>query len=334
VTTPSAACERVNVCDQYSPYLLTLCLHALLEIQDFYFQKKMHLERTAFAAAKTTPATRPTAAPRRPSGPRQGVMAELRRIDPSGQRQVSRATEARCTALGWILEHLGVTIGTVIHGPDLSEAQSEEMIGAINDVLLERKVVVFQGQSLSEEGQIAFGKNWGALEVFPFAVADGNLGVDPQIHRFHVGTPGAGAAPPSQSAYASRHLTDSDADEEADHAATLEQMSAKHTSSGWHSDVTWRKTPSLGSMLYCDIAPPFGGATSFSDCYAAWQGLTDEEQAALRGRYCMHDFDHFRQGQVNSGVSEETAEELRRSYPQVGGAKRFQFNVNVLIVLN
>ena len=66
MTTPSAACERVNVCDQYSPYLLTLCLHALLEIQDFYFQKKMHLERTAFAAAKTTPKP---AQPRHLGGP-------------------------------------------------------------------------------------------------------------------------------------------------------------------------------------------------------------------------------------------------------------------------
>eukprot|EP01044_Picomonas_judraskeda_P002470 COSAG03_NODE_179_length_11021_cov_4.016206_1_plen_114_part_00 len=51
-------------------------------------------------------------------------------------------------------------------------------------------------QNLSEAGQIEFAKNWGALEVFPFAVADDDLAVDPQIHRFHVGTQGAGAAPP------------------------------------------------------------------------------------------------------------------------------------------
>jgi hypothetical protein len=31
--------------------------------------------------------------------------------------------------------------------------------------------------------------------------------------------------------------------------------------SGWHSDVTWRKTPSLGSILYCEVAPAFGGST-------------------------------------------------------------------------
>lgn len=202
-------------------------------------------------------------------------MAELRRVDPSGQRQVSKATESRCRALGWSLQHLGVSIGTVIHGPDLCTPQSAEMIRAINDVLLERKVVVFQGQHLSEAQQIDFAKNWGPLEVFPFAVADGDLEVDPQIHRFHVGTQGAGAAP-----FVAPIIP-----AEINHEDALRSMSNKRTASGWHSDVTWRKTPSLGSMLYCDVAPPFGGATSFSDTYAAWQGLTPIEQESLRVRH-------------------------------------------------
>jgi taurine dioxygenase len=284
---------------------------AQISERDLFFQTKMLAERLAFAAAKAADPP-PSAArqPRRPTGPRHGVMAELRRIDPSGSRQVSAATEAQCAALGWSLEHRGVTIGTVIHGPDLCAAQSRESIAAINAVLLERKVVCFRGQHLSEQGQIEFGEHWGALEVFPFAVADNDLGVDPQIHRFHVGSKGAGAAPPALLQGESTART------KAEHRAVLQRMGAKKPVSGWHSDVTWRKTPSLGSMLYCDIAPPFGGATSFSDCYAAWQGLAEDEQAALRGRHCMHDFDHFRRGQVNSGVSEATAEELRLAYPQ------------------
>ena len=34
-------------------------------------------------------------------GPARGVMAELKRIDPSGVRQCSTAVEQRCNALGW-----------------------------------------------------------------------------------------------------------------------------------------------------------------------------------------------------------------------------------------
>ena len=85
--------------------------------------------------------------------------------------------------------------------------------------------------------------------------------------------------------------------------------------SGWHSDVTWRKTPSLGSILYCEVAPAFGGSTGFVDCYASWQGLTERQRQFLRGKCCVHDFDSFRAGQRDSGVSEATLEELRTAYP-------------------
>ncbi len=174
----------------------------------------------------------------------------------------------------------------------------------------------FRGQSLSEDDQIAFGKHWGPLEVFPFAVAEGSDGqgkADPKIHRFHVNRNGPPPTAPNLGAGGSPEERT-----EEEQMATLQRMGGKTVASGWHSDVTWRKTPSLGSMLYshhpnppfqgsvfaqstltqawwgapryCDVAPPFGGATAFSDCYAAWQGLADDEQAALRGRFCMHDF--------------------------------------------
>ena len=192
-------------------------------------------------------------------GPAQGVAAELRRIDPSGLVQVSPALSARCTALSWRLEHLGATIGTVIHGPDLRlpEMLTAEAIDTIYSVLLERKVVCFRGQhGLTEAQHIAFGRRFGQLEVFPFAVREGS---DPDILPLRSAGPIATGA------------------------------------SGWHSDVTWRKTPSLGSMLYCEQAPAFGGATGFVDCYAAFQGLPADQREALRGRVCVHDFDGFRQ---------------------------------------
>ena len=79
--------------------------------RDYYFQEKMHAERQVFAAAKAAePPAAVASPPPRPAGARHGVMAELRRISPCGSRQISVATEARCSALGWSLEHLGVTV--------------------------------------------------------------------------------------------------------------------------------------------------------------------------------------------------------------------------------
>ena len=208
-----------------------------------------------------------------------GTTQELRRIDPSGHRQISSGVEGRCSDFGWELEHLGVTIGTVVHGPQLSRAatMSQSEIDALYAILLERKVIFFRGQQgLSESQHIAFAQRFGTTEVFPFSVREGG---PPDVMPLKSVGPIAGGA------------------------------------SGCHSDVTWRKSPSLGSLLYCETAPPFGGSTGFVDCYASWQGLPSAEREQLRGKCCIHDFDNFRDGQRSSGVSEATIELMRTQYP-------------------
>jgi len=261
--------------------------------RDRYFQEKMADERTSTVNAAAglvlgdTNANAPTLsdtelidkflANPKSRGAARGVMAELKRIDPSGLRQTSVALEERCAALGWRLEHMGVTIGTVIHGPDLREAQSDEAIGAMHALMLERKVIFFRNQDIDYAQHRDFGKRFGSLEVFPFASPP--AGEFPEILPITSG-PGVptGAA-------------------------------------SWHSDVTWRKSPSLGSILYCEQAPPLGGETGFADTYCTLQGLPLATREALRGMTCIHDFDNFRYTQQKAGVSPETIEELRKSYP-------------------
>ena len=150
--------------------------------RDRYFQTKMAEERNANAGLGGTQTELNLAtsslsdtelidkylANPKMKGPARGVMAELKRIDPSGVRQCSMAVEQRCSALGWTLEHLGVTIGTVIHGPDLREAQSDEAIGVMYDLLLERKVIFFRNQDIDYAQHRDFGLRFGSLEVFPF----------------------------------------------------------------------------------------------------------------------------------------------------------------------
>ena len=241
--------------------------------RDLHWQQRLHAERLAHGVSAEDEANYVG----RPEGPAAGVAAELRRIHPSGLRQVSPRVERRVAAHGWSLEHIGVTIGTVVHGPRLAETMSAEPIETLYSVLLERKVIFFRGQQgLTEAQHIAFAEQFGSTEVFPFSVREGAA---PSVMPLKSVGPIAGGA------------------------------------SGWHSDVTWRGSPSLGSLLYCETAPAFGGSTGFVDCYASWQGLTSAQRAALRGKNCVHDFDTFRDGQRESGVSEATIEEMRRDYP-------------------
>ena len=79
--------------------------------------------------------------------------------------------DAQARSLGFTLEHLAMTIGTVIHGADLSVDQTPEELAFFYDVLRERKVMFFRNQDISTEQHLAFSRNFGHLEVHPFIKA-------------------------------------------------------------------------------------------------------------------------------------------------------------------
>jgi hypothetical protein len=156
----------------------------------------------------------------------RGLDIELRRLHPSRTKRCSDDLEAKCAAAGIEMEHIGMTIGTVLHGCDLSKDQPQHVIEAVRQALLERKVVFFREQTLTREQHLAFGARFGPLEVHPFAPA---LPGYPKI------------------------------------LAVGHDHRSPGTENAWHSDVTWRLEPSLGSILYCKKAPKFGGGdTLFS----------------------------------------------------------------------
>jgi taurine dioxygenase len=57
----------------------------------------------------------------------------------------------------------------------------------------------------------------------------------------------------------------------------------------WHSDVTWREKPSLGSMLRGRIIPEVGGDTMFADMVAAYEGLSPAMKEWVCSLTAVHD---------------------------------------------
>ena len=55
------------------------------------------------------------------------------------------------------------------------------------------------------------------------------------------------------------------------------------TQNTWHSDVTWRPEPSLGSILRARVVPDVGGDTLFADMHGAYEGLPDKVKHRLDG---------------------------------------------------
>jgi taurine dioxygenase len=170
------------------------------------------------------------------------------------------------------------TIGAEVEGVDLTRPLDARTVSALRQALLDWKVLFFRDQDITTEQHLAFARSFGDLEVHPFA--------------------------PQKPGY-------------PEVLAITHDANSRGKENTWHSDVTWRLEPSLGSILRALEIPPVGGDTLFADMYAAYEGLKDEVKAKVEGRVAVHDFVNFRKGMRKRGVSEEEIAAFDRKYPTV-----------------
>lgn len=161
-------------------------------------------------------------------------------------------------------------IGAEIGNVDLRSA-SNYQIEAIRAALLEHQVIFFRDQELDQEQHIAFARHFGDLEIHP-------------------ATPSGQAKP------------------EVLHIA--HGPNSKGRENAWHSDVTWRDKPSLGSILKAVEVPAVGGDTLFANMVLAYDQLSDEVKEKITGRVAVHDIARVFAGRLNM-----TEDELREKYP-------------------
>jgi taurine dioxygenase len=162
-------------------------------------------------------------------------------------------------------------IGAEISGIDLAEEQDDIVIDEIRAALLAHKVVFFRDQHITPAQHIAFARRFGTLEIHPATPKDQP---DPEV--LHIA-----------------HGPDSRGKENA-----------------WHSDVTWRAEPSLGSILRAVEVPEVGGDTLFADMAAAFRGLSPAMQDWCRSLTAVHDI-----ARVFAGRLGKSADELRAQFP-------------------
>lgn len=169
-------------------------------------------------------------------------------------------------------------IGAELLDIDLAKPLDEAALAAIRAALLEWKVVFFRDQDITTEQHLAFARRFGDLEVHPFAPHKKDY---PEV------------------------------------LAITHDKDSKGRENVWHSDVTWRECPSLGSVLRAVEVPEVGGDTLFSDMYAAYDNLPDWVKEKIDGAVAVHDFAHFRLAMRKRGKSEAEIEEMNRKYPEV-----------------
>lgn len=175
-------------------------------------------------------------------------------------------------------------IGAEIEGVDLGGKLSDEDIAEIYRALLTYKVIFFREQDISEEQHIAFGRRFGELEIHPVTPKD-----QPFPEIFHLKT--------------------------VPHRKTGANM--------WHSDVTWREKPSLGSILRGRIIPEIGGDTMWADMVAAYEGLSPAMKEWVCTLTAVHDGSQFAtlQGKPRESFLEHFPEQRHpvvRTHPDTG----------------
>jgi taurine dioxygenase len=168
-------------------------------------------------------------------------------------------------------------IGAEIEGIDLGGPLSHDAIEEIRQALLTYKVLFFRDQDITQEQHIAFGRRFGELEVHPATPKDQ---AHPEI--FHL-----------------RTIPNS-----------LPDIDGKRTGANvWHSDVSWRATPSMGSILLGRTIPPVGGDTMWADMVAAYEGLSPAMKEWLCTLTAVHD------GSIFAVLKGESRESFWEQFP-------------------
>jgi taurine dioxygenase len=153
------------------------------------------------------------------------------------------------------VRRLGASLGAEILGVDLKASMDDDAFAAFEAALVEHKVLAVRDQFLTTEQHVAFSRRFGELEVHPMRPQ----GQFPEILVL---------------------------DNHKDNPVLSTDV--------WHSDTTFRKTPTKYTVLRCEIMPEFGGDTLWANMEAAYDGLSDTFRTMISGLRAVHDFQNFR----------------------------------------
>src|SRR5262252_7614488 len=151
-----------------------------------------------------------------------------------------------------------------IDGAEITRPVDDATWRDIRAAFEEHSVLLFRGQPLTDEQQIAFSQRFGRLEV--------TRSMNPAA-----GTP-----------FARQSNLDIKTGEviPADDRRMIYQLANML----WHSDSSFKPVPSLCSLLSARIVPPTGGATEFASGRAAYPSLDEDLRHRAADAVAVHDF--------------------------------------------
>jgi len=165
---------------------------------------------------------------------------------------------------------LAGALGAEVEGIDLRELD-DEIIAELQDAWMHYKVLFFRDQDLTPQQHVEYAKIYGPLEVHPIVDSHDD---HPEIVVLE---------------------------------STPEKFAAAEV---WHSDVTFRECPPLGSVLIGRILPAYGGDTCWANMELAYERLPDDVKEQIEGKYAIHSYVKAFSPQISPERKAEIEEEF------------------------
>ena len=198
--------------------------------------------------------------------------------------------EARLLGPGFFAEVRGVGLADV--------AEWDDVYAFVRAAFEEHSVLLFRGQPVSDELQVAYSKRFGPLEVAKVAsLGEGT----PFSILTNIDRATGNLVPP-------------------DHKEALRARANQL----WHTDSSFKETPALASVLSARVIPPAGGETEFTSMRRAWERLPEGTRARLADAIAHHDYAHSR-GKIALHLASERE---KNALPPVRWPMRWRNPVN------
>lgn len=162
-------------------------------------------------------------------------------------------------------EPLHQDFGARVHGVDLVDGLTDTVLAEIADGIDEYSLLLFAGQPMHDDAQLAFTQRLGEPE--PNHIKFGATG---EIDYF--GTIG--------------NVVDADTHRGNDDPQTRHQSG----NNLWHTDSSFRLVPAKFSINHAYEVPGEGGETEFASMRAAFAALPGERQAEIAPLKVLHDY--------------------------------------------
>jgi alpha-ketoglutarate-dependent 2,4-dichlorophenoxyacetate dioxygenase len=178
-----------------------------------------------------------------------------------------------------------------VSGADLTRPLSRDEVAAIEAGMDRYAVLVFHDQRITDDQQMEFTKNFGAIEN----AKGGNI---TKAHEYRL----------------KQGMVDvSNLDKEGKPLARDDRRRMFNLGNRlWHSDSSFRAIPAKYSILSARTVASEGGNTEFADMRAAYDGLDDKTRAMIDDMVCEHSLMYSR---GSMGFSELTEDERAMMKP-------------------